>query len=291
MRTLAEDRTSQGPGLSDTSPSVTSERSNVSLNQFAGVNRNLSPKGQSRRSRTSIIRTRLGKRGSVTNTIQKLSGPGGPARNRRESVRGRLFGFMAINPSGSNKPVKMKYTAIQRLVLDLRENLEQFDCQHDVAATDEELEHWSIIIYESMSAPSRTFHGVQHVYDISEGADPVQKVSAFFHDVIYYSIDGGLSPAQDKVLHGLVKEGEGGSVILCEEEFDDVTRMVIAIFGFSPGQTLNPFSGLNEFLSAALAVRCLQNTLHLRCLARIAACIEATIPFRKLFLLVTSVRR
>lgn len=168
------------------------------------------------------------------------------------------------------------------------------------------------MIYESMSAPSRTFHGVQHVFDISVNADPVQTVSAFFHDVVYYSIDGGLSPGQARRLEGIIDEEGGGgggggggaakkvSVKRCgssedssssdggggdDEQpttstFDPGIALTLDLFGFVPSQTLNPFKGLNEFLSACLAVRCLGGTLELRELAKIVVCIEATIPFR-----------
>lgn len=209
---------------------------------------------------------------------------GGIHRSRSASNRSVLS---SVSTSGVSIH-KESYTVLQTLVMEMRESISHFDDYDSddtdaksIVLDDAELEDWAILIYESMSAPSRTFHGVSHCYDISQGADPIQKVSAFFHDVIYYSIDGGLSPAQEKVLHGLVSENpDDKAITLCEGTFDEPTRLVIDIFGFKPGQTLNPFSGLNEFLSAAMAVRCLKDTLSLTHLAKIAACIEATIPFR-----------
>jgi len=276
MRKLPE---GQAPGvaLDDDGISVASETSNASHSSLANQRRKFVKKASTKR----MVQQRP-RRTSVSDTVSKLSRV---SASRRESVSTRLFGFVSnslgsIGSSHGKKPVKEEYTYLQRLVIEMRDSLDQFDDENDVDVTDDQLENWAIIIYESMSAPSRTFHGVQHVFAISEGADPIQKVSAFFHDVIYYSIDGGLSPAQEKVLHGLVKEGEDKTVSLCEAEFDEATRLVIDMFGFSLGQTLNPFSGLNEFLSAALAIRCLKDTLSLSSLAKIAACIEATIPFR-----------
>jgi hypothetical protein len=52
------------------------------------------------------------------------------------------------------------------------------------------------------------------------------------------------------------------------------------IFGFKPGQSLPLFGGMNEFLSAVVAVRLLQPHLQMRNLITIIACIEATVPFR-----------
>eukprot|EP00568_Trieres_chinensis_P008591 CAMPEP_0183297686 /NCGR_PEP_ID=MMETSP0160_2-20130417/4908_1 /TAXON_ID=2839 ORGANISM="Odontella Sinensis, Strain Grunow 1884" /NCGR_SAMPLE_ID=MMETSP0160_2 /ASSEMBLY_ACC=CAM_ASM_000250 /LENGTH=442 /DNA_ID=CAMNT_0025459555 /DNA_START=45 /DNA_END=1373 /DNA_ORIENTATION=- len=150
------------------------------------------------------------------------------------------------------------------------------------SATEEEIEAWACLIFESMSAPSRTFHSVQHVFDISVDADSIQTLSAFFHDVIYYGIDGGLSQEQSKILHGVISVHNGEDVFLnyIDTDSDRVLSMCMTLFGFKPGQMLDPFHGLNEFLSAAVALRCLEGTLDLHQLAKIATCIEATIPFR-----------
>jgi len=167
-------------------------------------------------------------------------------------------------------------TRIQMLVGGLVECLDDLGC----TATDQQLEKWACLIYESMSAPSRTFHSVQHVFDVAVGADSVQKLAAFFHDIIYYSIDGGLSEGQSKILKDIINE-EGDEVYITKEKMDTTISMVMDIFGFTPGMRLDKFKGLNEFLSACLALRCYENNLDPEILAAIAACIEATIPFRK----------
>lgn len=59
-------------------------------------------------------------------------------------------------------------------------------------------------------------------------------------------------------------------------------QMVESIFGYTPGQPICiTKDGLNEFLSAVIAVRQLKDHLPMPILAQIACCIEATIPFRK----------
>mmetsp|Transcript_25327 Transcript_25327/g.37390 ORF Transcript_25327/g.37390 Transcript_25327/m.37390 type:complete len:542 (+) Transcript_25327:219-1844(+) len=174
---------------------------------------------------------------------------------------------------------------IFRLVQELRRCLAELGVSaEDVKDRNRDVESWACLIYGSMSAPSRTFHDVGHVFDISRGADCIQTISALFHDVIYYTIDGGLSTAQAKVLDGVIVEKHDDSAVslsetICSE--DKHVAMVVTVFGFNPGQVLSPFKGLNEFLSAVLAVRCLKETLHDSYLLRIAACIEATVPFRK----------
>lgn len=146
-----------------------------------------------------------------------------------------------------------------------------------------DLERWAIFIHESMSISSRNYHSVKHVFDLADGWDnPIGVLSAYFHDCIYYQVDGGLSPPQQTVLHDvlLVKDGK---TFLCKQKDakDDVLlRMVEGLFGFEPGQEMLAFKGLNEFLSAVTAVRQLEKVLDLQTLTQIATCIEATIPFR-----------
>ena len=170
-------------------------------------------------------------------------------------------------------------TNLQRLVLGLRHNLETLgDAAIEEMPTDAKLEAWACMIYESMSATSRFFHFVEHMYDISEGADPIQTLSAYWHDVVYYGVDGGLSSAQTKLLEGIVTEKDG-KLLLNDVGHDPLISMVVSVFGMKPFRELNPSKGLNEFLSAAIAARCLSGTLKSEYLLRIVACIEATIPF------------
>ena len=199
-------------------------------------------------------------------------------------------------------------TRLQRLTVGLNTSLHALNAS---SATNAQLERWSTVIYESMSASSRDFHGVDHIFEVSGGGggeeeteqkdsgvevdatvraqrQAVQTISAYFHDTIYYTVDGGLSDEQARLLEGVLMEDHAdGSVYLSSNAYksdnpaDVPMAMLLDIFGFRPDQKLNPFGGLNEFLSAALAVRCLQDVLPLEQLFRIAACIEATIPFRK----------
>lgn len=61
---------------------------------------------------------------------------------------------------------------------------------------------------------------------------------------------------------------------------DQSFEMVRQIFDFVPGQTLSPMTGQNEFLSALVAGKVLEDLLSLELLVQVVACIEATIPFR-----------
>ena len=150
--------------------------------------------------------------------------------------------------------------------------------------TEERLERWACLIYESMSAPSRTFHRIQHVFDISKDCNEAQTLATLFHDTMYYNIDGGLSAPQNEVLKGIARVEPLESVVILRKltrESDNIIAMVMSILGFYPSQRISPFKGLNEFLSEDLAVCCLEEELNLPELARIAAKIEATTPFRE----------
>lgn len=172
-------------------------------------------------------------------------------------------------------------TYIARLIVGLRENLAALHA----SPTNASLEKWAIFIHESMSISSRNYHSVQHVFDISNGSDdPLLIVAAYFHDVIYYHVDGCLSPLQEEYLEGVFFVEEEGShkVKLLEGggESAPLLDMLHGVFGFQAAQELTPMSGLNEFLSAVIAVRVFKDTLPIKLLTQIAVCIEATIPFR-----------
>ena len=145
-----------------------------------------------------------------------------------------------------------------------------------------QLETWAILIHESMSGRGRNFHSVQHVFDIAgDSDDPLLVLAALFHDTVYYHVDGGLPIQQQKWIGSAIIEREQ-SVILApfDAAADQRLALVARVFGFSAGQTLDPLSGLNEFLSALLAARCLGEALPLATLAELSASIEGTIPFR-----------
>ena len=231
--------------------------------------------------------------------------PSGEAKISRNSILAKLqtIGTNILHSSSIQQGGPAQATSIyqgtrlQRLTTGLNTSLHALGA----SATNAQLEDWSTLVYESMSASSRDFHGIDHVFAVSGDEDEydedspdraqkqaVQTLSAYFHDIIYYTVDGGLSDEQAQLLEGvIVEDSSDGSVHLSENAYDsndpaDVPMaMLMGVFGFQPGQKLNPFGGLNEFLSAALFIRCLQDVLPLEHMFRIAACIEATVPFRK----------
>lgn len=205
-------------------------------------------------------------------------------------------------------------TYISRLVVTFQECLAQLDAK-DV--TDTKLESMAVIIHECMSSGSRNYHSVQHVFDISKNlTNPIGVLAALFHDLIYYNVDGGLSPLQMEMLEGVFNEedemgntitrmsalGSCTSVITnpyqckrrgtinrhddwcvahremtCDD--DPLLCMCEHIFGYPKGAEITTKNGINEFLSAVVAVRQLEGHLSREQLAQIVCCIEGTIPF------------
>ena len=149
------------------------------------------------------------------------------------------------------------------------------------------LQNTSLLIVGSMAHEHRVYHRFHHIIDVVDGlerkkqADPITVLAALFHDVVYAHVDGALSNDQSRILtmeRGTIIQNTPTGYQLAPgdaAEQDTLLQMVASIFGVTEGQTLS-----NEFLSAVVAVRQLESALPRSTLARIAACIEATIPFR-----------
>lgn len=137
------------------------------------------------------------------------------------------------------------------------------------------------LIIRSMTGPWRSFHTPEHIFDVGRGGAPVEVIAALFHDLVYVQVDQGIHVNLSRYISPCVREV--GQVLVIEpvqEPGDSVLEMLLTVFGFAPGHKLSPFAGQNEFLSALVAVRVLQPLLSFDALMQIAACIEATVPFR-----------
>ncbi|MBP6217751.1 MAG: hypothetical protein KA436_04110 [Oligoflexales bacterium] len=147
--------------------------------------------------------------------------------------------------------------------------------------THQQLERWSLLILRSMSGHFRIFHRPHHIIALSENLDPIGILSALYHDVVYYQIDGGFLPDIEAILSPYFHSVNG--VLYISElapSSDLIFNMALEVFGFKRGDKLLIHAGQNEFLSALLALRELEQTLSLRELLMLVVCIEATVPFR-----------
>lgn len=146
------------------------------------------------------------------------------------------------------------------------------------------LEQIAELIIQTMRGPWRYFHTSEHIFEVGGSVDPIEVLAALFHDLVYVQVDQGVSFNISSALSPFVKEVRSQLVIRDETELPDdaIYQLVASVFGFIPGKTLSPFAGQNEFLSAVIAAKCLEPFLPASTIAEIAACIEATIPFRPL---------
>jgi len=172
-------------------------------------------------------------------------------------------------------PIEISVPRIEKMFVESIQAL-----QPEISVTPEDAEGVSKLIYDSMTTGGRVYHAMQHVFDISTTMDdPILILSALFHDVVYYSIDKTFIPEQQKIIDDIIFL-EGEQLFLAADfDGDDLIDKVVKVYGFTPGAEL-PRLGTNEFISGIIGVKVLSKWLSFHQLMEIAACIEATIPFR-----------
>jgi hypothetical protein len=138
------------------------------------------------------------------------------------------------------------------------------------------------LIVQTMTGPWRYFHTPNHIFEVGGEDDPIEVLAALFHDVVYVQVDQSVNFNLTYYIAPFVRQVGEHLVIRDPINLpqDQMFEMVREIFDFVPGQTLSPMSGQNEFLSALVASKVLEDLLSLELLVKIVACIEATIPFR-----------
>mmetsp|Transcript_21905 Transcript_21905/g.32263 ORF Transcript_21905/g.32263 Transcript_21905/m.32263 type:complete len:476 (-) Transcript_21905:194-1621(-) len=173
---------------------------------------------------------------------------------------------------------------VQQVLIALKESISElgYDPPDPVA-----VESWAVLIHSSMEAPYRKYHTLNHAFELSEGADadPIETLSALFHDVVQYSVDGDLTDSQRDILGTSIIPTDENGYELSKESAESDLAMVLSVFGRTAGEVVvgpNAPRGGNELLSAMIAVRCLQSILNPQHLLAIVACIELTIPFRSI---------
>lgn len=139
------------------------------------------------------------------------------------------------------------------------------------------------LIVQPMTGYWRYFHTPQHVIDVGGNEDGIEVLAALFHDLVYVQVDCSINFNLSYYITPFIKQ-EREQLIIREQNrlaVDPTFEMLACVFGFHPGQVLDPFEGENEFLSALVATKVLEPFFSLPRLMEIAACIEATIPFRE----------
>ena len=141
-------------------------------------------------------------------------------------------------------------------------------------------ERLAVLVHHAMNSKTRTYHTAGHVFAMCECMKPLQVLAALFHDAVYYQLDAGYPAGTQHLLDDIARVEHGELVLQPVVDTEPALALCAAIFNFKPGQTLPLYGGMNEFLSAALAMRLLHPHLNPAQLIAVAACIEATIPFR-----------
>jgi hypothetical protein len=145
------------------------------------------------------------------------------------------------------------------------------------------VEHWGVAVHQALSSRAREFHTHQHVLSLVQGADPIESLSALYHDIVYVQVDLDVPPHYAKLLLPLIQKDQStqhGWKILPHAAVDPVASDVMAVFAHNVGQVLTPTTGLNEFASALVAAKEMEGVLSREQLIAMAAGIEGTIPFR-----------
>lgn len=146
----------------------------------------------------------------------------------------------------------------------------------------DKLDKTASIIVQTMTGPWRYFHTPVHIFEVGGGDDPLEMLSALFHDLVYVQVDRSVNFNLSYYVAPFIRE-EGESLIIRDQgelPCDRMLSMVMDVFGFEPGQVLSQYVGMNEFLSALAGAKILEDFCPETLIAQISACIEATIPFR-----------
>lgn len=142
------------------------------------------------------------------------------------------------------------------------------------------VEKWGVAIHQALSSRAREFHTHQHVLDLTVDADPIETIAALYHDIVYVQVDLGVPPHYNEILEPLISREKDGWRILPHAAVDPTAKLVLDVFGHQAGQVLTPYNGLNELASGLVAAKEMEGVFSHEQQLALAACIEATIPFR-----------
>lgn len=137
-------------------------------------------------------------------------------------------------------------------------------------------------IARAMSGDARDYHLPEHAIDVAVGLDPLPRLAALFHDVVYLQVDGEqgswirefIAPAD------LSKDYTLNVPHALQLTQDRELLLCASIFGVQNAENLSASDGLNEFLSAVVFYKSMSAYLSQERLIQGVACIESTIPFR-----------
>ncbi len=142
----------------------------------------------------------------------------------------------------------------------------------------EEVEPLAVKVHRGMEYGQRVYHTSPHALEMCREMNPHQALAGLYHDIVYYQLDGGFPPHFANVLKLAVAEGGEGLRVLGIDPANHGMRMCSLLFDFKEGDILPLYGGLNEFLSAIVAVHSLSPYLAPADMLRVVALIAATVP-------------
>ncbi|RMF24236.1 MAG: hypothetical protein D6756_07305, partial [Cyanobacteria bacterium J083] len=146
-----------------------------------------------------------------------------------------------------------------------------------------ELENIGNLVWQTLEGKWRYFHTSKHILEVAEDNSPIAVLAAIFHDIVYVQVDECIPFNLTRYISPFIIQTSDGSYQIKSANqlsIDSVFSLISKVFGYDVGETLDPNSGQNEFLSAVVAGSILKHWLPKEIIWQIAACIEATIPFR-----------
>jgi hypothetical protein len=171
----------------------------------------------------------------------------------------------------------MKTGAIQNLICVLDQAFEKLNTN----ITIREIEDLAVAVHRSLSVETRRFHTPEHVFSLTDPSAPIRSLAAVFHDLIYYQADECFpSHVYSIVAPYLLETDKGGLIVETTPAADRSFELLRDLFVISPAKAISTTTDINEFFSALVAWKRLEHVLSETLLLKIAAHIEATIPFR-----------
>lgn len=140
------------------------------------------------------------------------------------------------------------------------------------------------LVDETMHGSARFYHNLPHALMVAESADPLDVLIGLFHDIVQVGVDQGIPPVVEPLLAGMIHSPAPLAYALVDSpqtRDDRIFEMVRGSFGYAHGQTLAPFGGQNEFLSALAAAKALASVVDESAVLAMTLGIEATVPFRQ----------
>src|SRR3954454_1568940 len=82
------------------------------------------------------------------------------------------------------------------------------------SAATPDIERWGFSIHAALSAAGREFHNHDHVVDMISTGDPLELISALYHDAVYIQVDQGPPRSMRAEIDGVLAQADDGWRVL-----------------------------------------------------------------------------